>query len=93
MPQRRSLSGYSGISDGESYGARPAQAMPMTGTGTGTDADAMYATSVDPYAEQVPGQESPTQLRRRLMPVSGAVDGGMGALDLLQAILARRGGM
>lgn len=89
MAQRRSPFGYSGMSDGAMTGASPTTAMPTTGTGT--DDTNMYGTEL----EQVPGAppaESPATLRRRLMPIAGNVDGGMGALDFVQQLINKRGG-
>ncbi len=83
MPQRRP---YFGMSDGEQQGAQPMQATPMSGTGTGAgdmSTEQLSTTSTDPYAED------PATLRRRLMPIAGAMEQpGGDTLSVLKQALA-----
>lgn len=85
MPQRRSPFSYS---NGESTGAAPPMATPMTGSGTDNTLD-NYATDIDPAQ---PGAESPATTRRRIMPIAGAPRVEPDALQSIQQMLARRQG-
>lgn len=85
MPQRRAPFGY-GISDGQTTGASPLSAMPLTGTGTN---GAAYSTDFDQTPGAVP-MESPATLRRRLMPIAGAVNREPDVFAAIQQWLAAR---
>lgn len=84
MPQRRAPFDYgSGMSDGDTTGAAPPMALPLTGTGTQGQTQAL-SQGMDPNGE------SPATLRRRIMPIAGPMQQEPDVLTAVQQMLAQR---